>query len=62
MPGQRYRFMHGPHHVRIIAAHKGKPEVQVQNRQGITYSAPMKELRPIPQKSTRRKRGRHASR
>ena len=54
MPGKRYRFTHGPHRVRIVAAQAGNQQVQVQTRDGLTYTAPMKELRPIPQPSTRR--------
>ncbi len=58
MPGQRFRWQHGPHEVRILKASAHKELVHLENRQGIKYSAPLRELRPIPQKSTKPRRHR----
>lgn len=56
MPGKRFRYHHGPHRVRILRTQPGQNEVIVQTRDGIQYSAPMKELRPIAQKPCRRRK------
>jgi hypothetical protein len=53
MPGKRFRYRHGPHRVRVLGTSAGQKEVIVETDQGIRYSAPMAELRAIPQKSTR---------
>jgi len=62
MPGKRYRWQHGPHRVRIQGRNAGHGEVVVVTDQGITYTAPMKELKPIAQKSTSPKKRRQPRR
>ena len=56
MPGKRFRYRHGPHRVRILRTQAGQNEAVVETSDGIQYSAPMQQLRPIAQKPCRKKK------